>query len=59
MVKVEKYPQECLRIWASKKMSRVKKYIGKISGRNFLANVEKGSEVMMQYPENGYSTKKM
>ena len=36
---------ECL---TSKEMSRVKKRIGQCNGRNFLANVAKGSEIMTE-----------
>ena len=36
---------ECL---TSKGMSRVKKRIGQCNGRNFLANVAKGSEIMTE-----------
>ena len=43
---------ECL---TSKEMSRVKTRIGKSNGRSFLANVAKGSEIMMQWWKVGIS----
>ena len=43
---------ECL---MSKEMSRVKTRIEKSNGRSFLANVAKGSEILMQWWKVGIS----
>ena len=47
-IKGKKYPQECLRMSDVKGDVQGKKRIGKSYGRNGLANVAKGSEIMMQ-----------